>query len=86
MKEKKIYRFEDLKKDITQRLKERSLVIGIKESVAILEGFVMEPFKTELTGEFTVGGPTVPMVMLIGNESGRVYFFALKALLPELEL
>lgn len=84
--DKKVYRFEDLKKNIIDKLKERTSTLGINEPVTFLEGFVMEPFKTELTGAFTVGGPTVPMIMLIGSNSGRVYFFALKALLPELEL
>lgn len=86
MAEKKTYQFADLRQRIIEKLKERSERVGIAESVTVLDGFVTEPFKTELTGAFTVGGPTIPMVVLLGNESGRIYFFALKALLPELEL
>ena len=40
----------------------------------------------ELTGAFVIGGPTIPMIAVVGNNSGRIYFFALKALLPDIEI
>ena len=86
MTEKQIYKFADLKKDIKEVLKKRSELIGISESVTLVDGFITEPFKMELSGAFTVGGPTIPLIMLVGDKSGRVYFFALRALLPELKL
>ena len=86
MVEKKICRFVDIQNDILRALKDRSGSLAISEPVTLIDGFIMEPYKSELTGAFTVGGPTIPMIMLLGNESGRIYLFALRALLPELTL
>jgi hypothetical protein len=86
MVEKKICRFADIQNDILKALKDRSSSLAISEPVTLIDGFITEPYKSELTGEFTIGGPTIPMVMLVGRETGRVYLFALRALLPELSL
>lgn len=81
---KKIIKFEEIRKEIVSALEERK--ISINESVTLLDGFVNEPFGKELSDSIVLGGPTIPMVMLIGNESGQVYFFALKAILKNIEL
>ena len=60
--------------------------LGINESVSIVDGFANQPFQKELSGSFKIGGNTIPMVMLVGNKTGRVYYFALKALLPDINL
>lgn len=82
--QKKIIRFDDIKEEIVNALKRRSL--KITESMTLIDGFVSEPFGKELSDSFIIGGPTIPMVMLVGEESGQVYFFALKAILPSIEL
>ena len=76
-----IIKFEDIKDDIIAALESRSEKMGIKESISLFDGFLSQPFKMELSDSFVIGGPTVPMIMLVGNESGQIYFFALKALL-----
>ncbi len=81
--QKKILKFEDIKSRIMEELKNRSSKIGINESVTLVEGFLNEPFSKELSTSIMIGGPTVPMIMLVGNESGKVYLFALKALLKD---
>jgi hypothetical protein len=80
--EKKVIKFEDVKKDILDALNNRR--IKITEPVTLLEGFVNEPFAKELSSSFLIGGPTVPMIMLLGDESGQIYLFALKAILPNI--
>ncbi len=80
----KIIQFDEVKDRIKEALQKKSLKTG--ESLTLLDGFVSEFVRKELSSSILVGGPIVPMVMLIGNETGQVYLFALKALLPDIEL
>ncbi len=77
-------KFSDYKEKLLKALNDTDNT-GIIEKVKLMEGFINQPVYNELTGSFIVGGPTIPMVALIGD-SGRIYFYALKALLPEIEL
>lgn len=86
MHNKKIIKFSDIRQDIIFELHKRAQDIGIAESVTLVEGFVNQPFGMELSGTYIIGGPTIPMIMLLGNTTGRIYFFALKALLRNIEL
>lgn len=76
-----IIKFEDYKQEIIKALGERGN-LGITEPVTIVDGFINQPIQKELSGSFVVGGPAIPMVMLVGNTTGRIYLFALKAILP----
>ena len=80
---KKHLAFEDVKEEIEAALKDHAKKADIKEDLILIDGFVNEPLRAELTSALIIGGPRVPMVMLVGEETGRVYFFALKALLPD---
>jgi hypothetical protein len=83
-KERKNIKFEDIKPDVLSALRQKAKALG--EPVSLVDGFVSSPFSTELSDSVILGGPTVPMVMLVGDESGRLYFFALKALLDNIEM
>lgn len=84
MADKKNYQFATLKKEIVKSLEERLQLIGITESVTLVDGFVNQPLNMQVTGNVVIGGPSIPMIVLVGNETGRVYFFALKAILKNL--
>lgn len=86
MQRPKVINFSDIRHELIAQLQIRALAIGISEPVTLIDGFVNQPFSMELSGSFVIGGPTIPMIMLLGNNSGRIYFFALKALLNNLEL
>lgn len=58
--------------------------LGITEPVTLIDGFINQPISNELSGNIVIGGPAIPMIMLIGNNTGRIYFFALKAVLPNI--
>lgn len=75
-------KFDDLRQKIIDELNIRKTKLQINEPVTLIDGFVNQPIQSELTGAFVVWWPTIPMIMLIGNESWKIYFFALKALLP----
>lgn len=84
----KIIKFSEIKADLVNALNEKlkSNKLHISEKVTIIDGFVNQPLSMELSGSFIIGGPTVPMIMLVGDESGRIYYFALKAILPEIKI
>lgn len=75
-----IVKFEEVKDSIIEAIKRKSDKLNIKESVTLVQGFVSQPYSMELSNFILIGGPTIPMVMLLGNETGRIYFFAYKAL------
>ena len=52
----------------------------------LVEGFVNQLLQPEISGAFIVGGPSIPLVAIVGNKSGRIYYFALKKLIPDIQL
>jgi hypothetical protein len=85
-KQTKIIKFQDVSKAIVAELESRGQEIGVTEPVTLVDGFISQPFSMELSNSFVIGGPTIPMIMLLGNKSGQIYFFALKAILKNMEL
>jgi hypothetical protein len=86
---KEPFKFAANKALITQRIQEKLRENGIVDPAgfSLVDGFIMQPLSAEVSGNLTLGGPTLPLVAVVANTSGRVYYFAAKALLPsELEL
>lgn len=75
-------KFEEYKKRISDaiQLKLKDAPIGGEKGFTLVEGFVMQPLSTEMSGNIMLGGPTIPLVVIVGNTSGRMYYFAVKAL------
>lgn len=84
--ENKSLKFTDYKDQIIKALNDKGVSLGIQEPVTLIDGFINQPMYKELTGAFVIGGPTIPMIAVVGNNSGRIYFFALKALLPDIKI
>lgn len=74
--------FADVKQDILDALQKLPQDAGITEKVGLVDGFINNPLSRELSDSIIIGGPSVPMILLVGETTGRVYFFALKILLP----
>lgn len=77
--------FEEYKQRIIDALKQKGN-LGIQEPVTLVDGFVNQPIQKEISGSLMIGGPAIPMIMLLGNNTGRVYFFALKAILLDIKI
>lgn len=82
--------FNSLKKQITEALNDRfskqgALFSGETSGFTLVDGFVMQSIQDKLGGIY-IGGKSIPMVMVVGNSSGRIYYFALKALLPDVNI
>ena len=79
-------KFEDLKQQIIDALNDRQKQLNIHEPITLIDGFVNQPLQKEFTGGLVIGGPAIPMIAVVGSNSGRIYYFALKALLPDLKI
>ncbi|MBU0455855.1 MAG: hypothetical protein KKA99_03665 [Gammaproteobacteria bacterium] len=81
-------KFEELKPRITDAIQAKlrqTPVLG-ENGFTIVEGFIMQPISNEMSGNIIIGGPSIPLVAIVGNTSGRMYYFALKALLPDISI
>lgn len=80
--------FENYKQSIIKAIKEKLEIKNIKSEGGfdLIEGFFNRPIQTKIAGKIIIGGKTVPMVAIAEKKTGRMHFFALKALLPEIEI
>jgi hypothetical protein len=81
----KITKFADIKDELIKKINGKITLLGLNEPVTLVDGFINQPISMELSGSFIIGGPTVPMIMIVGNNTGRVHFFALKAVWPDFD-
>ncbi len=44
------------------------------------------PIQQELSNNFVIGETNLPVSAVVGNDSGRIYTFALKAILPNIPI
>ena len=75
--------FSDYKETIFKVLNETDH--GIQEPTSLVNGFINQPVFNKVTGDIIIGGRNIPMVAVVGKNSGRVYFFAFEALLSNLD-
>lgn len=82
-------KFEDYKARITDKITQNVLsknIIIDPEGFILFDGFFNIPFQPILNGSINLGGPTIPAVAIIGNSTGLIHYFALKALVPDIEI
>lgn len=85
-----IKKFEDLQSEIQKAIEQKVLIPGRLNSdpqgYILVEGFFNLPIQNDLGGGVILGGTTVPVVAIIGKTTGMMHYFALKALLPDVEI
>lgn len=82
-------KFEDIKPKIEKALFEKLKYLpksDEKENFSLIDGFITLTSRAEISNNTIIGGPNIPVVGLIGNMSGIIYPFALKAILPDIEI
>jgi hypothetical protein len=47
---------------------------------------MMLPLQGTISNNTILGGPSIPTIGIVGNTSGRIYTFALKAILPDIQI
>lgn len=80
-----LLRFLDIKDDLNSALNKTNNC-GITEPCELVDGFFNAHCSMEIIDDVILGGPGVPLIMILGLESGRIYFFALKAMLKDLDI
>lgn len=78
--------FSEIKQQIHDALMERAkdASIGITEDLGLVDGITSMPIFPNMGSSENLF--YIPHVILIGQKSGRMYLFALKALLPDLDV
>lgn len=86
MTNKHQFNFSEHKNSLIKLLEARGDVLGINEPISLIDGFMSQPIQQDLCCGPVIGGASVPMVAAVGNISSRIYFFALKHLIPNVKI
>jgi hypothetical protein len=81
----KAIKFADIKERLVEELNKKIPLMGFSEPQTLIDGFISQPLSLEISNAFVIGGPTIPMVMIVGNVTGRITFLAVKILLPDFD-
>lgn len=81
-------KFSDIKPQLQQILQEKlnEKILPDEGGFVLIEGFMALPIQSEISNNIVIGVPNIPTVGIVGNKSGRIYTFALKAILPNIEI
>lgn len=82
-------RFDEHKEQIKKALDDKLRGVnfpGESDGFILVEGFINVPLQQEISNNMVIGGPNIPMVAIVGNKTGRIYYFALKALINDIDL
>jgi len=82
-------KFSDIKSQLEKALQEKlslSLDLNFEKGFALIDGFMMLSVHGEISNSLIVGGPNIPTIAIVGNTTGRIYTFALKAILPDIKI
>lgn len=77
-------KFSNYKKSIVKALTKKSKLLDIEEPLTLIDGFINEPIYSKYPNSSYC--LTLPMIVCLGNKTGRLYFFALKKLLPNIKI
>lgn len=81
-------KFSDKKEEIQAALGEKlrqNPILG-EAGFTLVDGFMTLPLQGEISNNVIIGGPSIPIVGIVGNTSGRIYTFALKVILPNIQI
>jgi hypothetical protein len=83
-----VINFEQYKPKILAAIESKLKIGAISDpnGFILIDGFINMPLQKEMGGAFVIGGPTVPAVAVVGKSTGLIYTFALKVLIPDIQL
>jgi hypothetical protein len=82
-----VIKFDEYKEEIQHAIQAKITGGAISDPAGfiLIDGFINMPFHKEFGGGFTIGGPTIPAVAVVGKTTGLIHTFALKVLLPNIQ-
>lgn len=80
-------KFEDVKERLREELLKNPTLLEGEDKITLIDGIFNMPLQYKLPEEVRLNGEfsSAPMIACVGNKSGRVYFFSLFILLPDLK-
>lgn len=81
-------KFLDIKEKLQIALQEKlkqTPIVG-EAGFTLIDGFMTLPLHGDISNNLIIGGPSIPVIGIVGNTSGRVYTFALKVILPDIQI
>jgi hypothetical protein len=78
--------FQDLREKIISSLNKKIEILGIQEGVTLVPRIINQPASIKLSNAIIIGGDTLPIVAVVGKETGLIYFFSLQSLIPEMDI
>lgn len=80
--------FEEHRKQIEDAINNRIKNGSINDpsGFILIDGFVNMSYNKRIDNSIVVGGPSVPCISVVGKSTGLVYTFALKVLLPNIQI
>lgn len=72
--------FPSYQSDILEALKTKA---GLSGNWTIMDFFVNQPIQKEISGNLTIGGPALPLVLVMNQTTGEMKYFSLKFLLGD---
>jgi len=81
-------KFLDIKEKLQLALQEKlkqTPIVG-EAGFTLIDGFMTLPLHGDISNNLIIGGPSIPVIGIVGNTSGRVYTFALKVILPDIQI
>lgn len=79
-------KFSDYEQRITYEINKRGEDLWITEPNSLLRWFIKINIRDNLDDWITFWWPNIPIIAVVWNKSWRIYFFALKAILPEINI
>ena len=82
----KTVKFLEIKKELQDKIQEKLKLSPIPNEAGftLIDGFTNLSLQEDISNNVIIGGPSIPMVGIVGNTSGRIYTFALRILMPDL--
>ncbi len=83
-----VINFEAYKTQIQDAIQSKIVAGAISDPAGfiLIDGFINMPFQKEMGSAFVIGGPSIPAVAVVGKSTGLIHTFALKVLLPNIQL
>lgn len=78
-------KFQEIKPRILKALEDKKIFIEGEEALDLIDGFTIVPLQ-ESHMKLLPEARSLPLVMLLGRTTGRMYFFALYSLISKKEL
>ncbi len=77
--------FQKHKEKISEAIKANAKDAGLSGDFTLVEGLVFNDIQKDPKKLIIGGGQRIPLIAVVDNHTGRMHYFALKVLIPNIE-